>query len=138
MAAALLDSQQAWSPAQDVLKNKTVSILVWREKGLAPVANEERQTTEGQSERESVLVRVSVVVIKHHERKQLEEEGSVSAYSLMSQSIVRGSQGRNARQTLKQRPQRSADYWLALRGFSLLSVTTRDQGEAMVVGWLYA
>lgn len=37
-AAALLDSQQAWSPAQDVLKNKTVSRIVWREKGLSPIA----------------------------------------------------------------------------------------------------
>ena len=55
VAAALLDSQQAWLRAQDVLKNKTVSILVWRETGLAPVANEEQRTTEGQSERESVF-----------------------------------------------------------------------------------
>lgn len=96
-AAALLDSQQAWSPAQDALKNKTGSILVWREKGLAPIAKQERWTTEGHSERESVLVRVSVAVIKHHEQKQLEEEGSVSACSFTSQSFLKGSQGRNAR-----------------------------------------
>lgn len=69
------------------------------------------------------LANVSQTVIKHQDPKQLGEERVFNlAYNSASQSIGKGSQGRNSRQELKQRPRRNAPYCLFLNGLlSLLS-----------------
>lgn len=48
--------------------------------------------------------------MKHHDRKRL------GAERLRSQSTMKGSQSRNLRQELKQRPGRNAACWLGLHG----------------------
>ena len=64
----------------------------------------------------SILVRVTIVVMKHHDQTQAEEERIYLTYTFTSQSIAEGSQDRNSnrreawRQELIQRPWRGAEY----------------------------
>jgi hypothetical protein len=46
--------------------------------------------------RDSVLVRVPIAVIKHHDQKQVGEEKVYSAYAFISQIIIKGSHDRNS------------------------------------------
>lgn len=82
----------------------------------------------------SVLARVSLVVIKHHDPKQSVEGRVYSFYTSISWPIVKGSQGRNPsktrvwRQKLTWGPRRNATtltcfLWL----LSLFSYSTQDQ-----------
>jgi hypothetical protein len=67
----------------------------------------------------TVLVRVPIAVMKHHDQKQVREKSIHLAYSTTFRTITEGSQGRNLnlvgtwRQELIQRPLRSAAFWFA-------------------------
>lgn len=69
-----------------------------------------------------VLVRVSIVSVKHMTKKQVGEEKVYSTYTSTLMFITKGSQDRNShragiwRQELMQRPMRGAAYWIALHG----------------------
>lgn len=60
----------------------------------------------------AVLAGVSIVVIKHCDQKQLEQERVYFPYISTSQSITQGSWGRNLEAGLMQKPRRNAACWL--------------------------
>lgn len=77
------------------------------------------------------MVRVSITVVKYHDQKPLEEKGFISISSLQSVHHPEDS-GQELKvgiwsQVLKQRPQRSTDYWIVPYGLlSLLPYMTRN------------
>ena len=86
----------------------------------------------------SVLVRVSIAVMKHHDPKQVGEERAYLAYTSTSLFIIERSQDRNSsraeswRQELMQKPWRGASYWLVPYGLlSLFSHRSRTTSPGM-------
>ena len=81
----------------------------------------------------SVLVRITIAMMKHHGQKQVGEERVSLTHTSISYSISEGHQGKNSsssktwKHELMQRQWRGAADWLAHRGlFSLLSYSTQD------------
>jgi hypothetical protein len=88
----------------------------------------------------SVLVRVSIAVMKHQDRKQLGEERVYFTHH----SSIEQHEGRNLngtgtqRQGLMQRPWRGDSYWLAPHGSLSLLIKPRTTSPGMALptmGW---
>jgi hypothetical protein len=80
-----------------------------------------------------VCLRVTIAVIKYHDKKQVGERKVYLLYTFVSMFVTTGNQDRNSnragtwRQKLMQRPRRGAAYWLALHSLlSLLSYRTQE------------
>jgi hypothetical protein len=88
----------------------------------------------------SVLVRITIAMMKHHGQKQVGEERVSLTHTSISYSISEGHQGKNSsssktwKHELMQRQWRGAADWLAHRGlFSLLSYSTQDHQPQWIV-----
>lgn len=94
---------------------------------------------------QTVLVRVTISVIKHHDQTQVGEEG-VHLASFTALSIINGSQGRSSNragtlsQELKHRPWRSTAHWLTPHGLLRLlcykSKTISTGITSLTMGWV--
>lgn len=60
-----------------------------------------------------VPVKVSMVVTKHHDQKESEEDRVISAHSPSARKVMAGTEDKNLEAETDTRPQKSTPYWLA-------------------------